>query len=272
MAISAAWEAAITGWICFARRLGAPSTTIRTRSDQLRHLARRLGIADPWAVTGEQLVDWFQEQPWQVETRRGRRTTFRVFYAWAVEAGHVEVSPALALPRVKPAAPRPHPASNEAYRMALSAAGDRERLMLRLSAELGLRRAEVAQVHSRDLIRDLDGWSLVVHGKGGRDRVVPMPRLLSRDLRALPPGWAFPGDDRGHLSPRWVGTLVARLLPDGVTMHALRHRFATRTYEVERDVFVVQELLGHASPATTRAYVLVEHARLRSTVEAAAGA
>ena len=223
-------------------------------------------------MTGDQLVDWFQAQAWAVETRRGRRTTFRVFYAWAVEAGYVAVSPAAALPKVRPARPRPHPASDEAYRIALAAAGARERLMLRLSAELGLRRAEVAQVHSRDLVRDLDGWSLLVHGKGGRDRMLPMPARLARDLRALPAGWVFPGDDGGHLSPRWVGTLVARLLPDGVTMHALRHRFATRTYEVERDMFVVQDLLGHASPVTTRAYVLVEHARMRATVEAAAGA
>ena len=101
MAITAAWEAAITGWVLFARRASSPATTIRTRTDQLRHLARSLGEPDPWAVTGDQLVDWFQAQAWAVETRRGRRTTFRVFYAWAVEAGYVAVSPAAALPKVR---------------------------------------------------------------------------------------------------------------------------------------------------------------------------
>lgn len=53
-------------------------------------------------------------------------------------------------------------------------------------------------------------------------------------------------------------------------MHQLRHRFATRAYSVDRDVFTVQELLGHASPATTRRYVLVPRSALRATVKAVA--
>lgn len=142
--------------------------------------------------------------------------------------------------------------------------------MLRLSAEAGLRRGEVAQVHTRDLVEDLDGWSLRVHGKGGRERVVPLPAALAVELRRLPAGWAFPGDCGGHLSPRWVGTVVARLLPAGYTMHTLRHRFATRAHDVDGDLCVVQELLGHANINTTRAYVAVDRRKLRRTVESAA--
>ena len=150
------------------------------------------------------------------------------------------------------------------------AAGTRERLMLRLAAECGLRRAEVAQVHSRDVVEDLGGWSLVVHGKGSRERVVPLPVSVGVELRALGRGYAFPGDDHGHLSPRWVGTLISRLLPEGYTMHSLRHRFATRAYAVDRDVFTVQELLGHASPATTRVYVQLPNDSKRRLVDAIA--
>ncbi|WP_311210918.1 MULTISPECIES: site-specific integrase [unclassified Aeromicrobium] len=160
--------------------------------------------------------------------------------------------------------------TDEAYRYALARADERERLMLRLAAECGLRRAEVAQVHTRDLVQDLDGWSLRVLGKGQRERVVPLPRGLAAELRSRPKGYIFPGDDHGHLSPRWVGTLVGNVLPDGWTMHKLRHRAATRWYAVDRDTFTVQDLLGHASPATTRAYVAIPNDSLRRTVEAAA--
>ena len=142
--------------------------------------------------------------------------------------------------------------------------------MLRLAAELGLRRAEVAVTHSRDIFEDLGGHSLTAHGKGSKDRDVPLPPGLAAQLLAMPYGYLFPGNDGGHLSPRWVGKLVTLLLPDGLTMHTLRHRFATRAYAVDRDVFVVQELLGHASPATTRRYVQVPRAGLRRTVLAAA--
>lgn len=221
-------------------------------------------------MTGTVLVAWFNAQTWATETRRGYRSSLRVFYRWALAMGHVTASPASALPVVHPAPPMPRPVPDRDYRLALLAADTRTRLMVRLGAEVGLRRAEVAQVHSRDLIEDLDGWSLLVHGKGQRERLVPLPASIGAELRALPAGWAFPGDDHGHLSPRWVGTLVSRVLPEGHTMHALRHRFATRAYRIDHDVFAVQELLGHASPATTRRYVATDRDRLRALVEAVA--
>jgi integrase len=144
--------------------------------------------------------------------------------------------------------------------------------MLRLAAELGLRRAEVAQVHSRDLLDDLGGTSLLVHGKGSRERIMPLPGSLAADLRALPFGYAFPGADDGHLSPRWVGKIVGRLLPEGYTMHSLRHRFGTRAYALSKDMFTVQELLGHASPSTTRTYVLLEDSAKRGVIDQLAAA
>lgn len=233
------------------------------------HLARGIGVPDPWAITEEVLLRWWHAQAWSPETRRCKRASVRGFYAWGVEAGHIEQSPALRVPRVKPKQPKPRPADDRSYRLALLAGTARERLMLRLAIEAGLRRGEVARVHSRDLLPDLTGWTLRVHGKGGKERDVPLPAGLAAELRALPEGWAFPGDDGGHLSPRWVGTLLTRLLPDGLTMHTLRHRFATDVYDVTRDLALVQDLLGHASVNTTRIYVQVPTERLRGAVEEA---
>lgn len=53
-------------------------------------------------------------------------------------------------------------------------------------------------------------------------------------------------------------------------MHALRHAFATRVYNVNRDVFALQQLLGHASAGTTQRYVKVSDDRMRELVEAVA--
>jgi integrase/recombinase XerC len=271
MDMSAAWEAAIRGWLDHAQGLDpAPAaTTLRTRREHLQRAGRCLG-GDPWRITGPQLVSWFEAQPWATETRRGHRATHRAFWGWAVEAGHVEVSPARGLPRIQPSPPRPKPTPDRAYSIALAAASPLHRLMVRLSAEVGMRRAEVAQAHTRDLVEDLEGWSLLVHGKGGRTRLVPLPRALAVELRRQPEGYLFPGSDNGHLSPRWVGKVVGRLLPDGYTMHCNRHRFATRTHQAENDLVVVQELLGHANINTTRAYVAVDRSKLRRAVETAA--
>lgn len=263
------WLDAISAFCMWAVAMGAPATTIRTRRDHLSHLGRWIGVG-PWELDGPRLLAWFAAQPWAPETRRSKRTTFRVFYRWAVDAGYVKVNPALCLPRVRPARPNPRPVPDGSYLFALGVAGDRTRLMLRMAAELGMRRAEVAQAHSQDLVRDLAGWSLLVHGKGGHERLIPCPDSLAAAIRGRGPGWLFPGGDHGHLSPRWVGRLVAGVLPAGWTMHKLRHRAGTRWHEASGgDVLVVQELLGHVSPVTTRAYVKVRNDRLRETVHKA---
>ena len=126
--------------------------------------------------------------------------------------------------------------------------------MIRLAGEHGLRRAEIAVVHTRDVTHDLLGYSLIVHGKGGRERQVPLADDVA-DAILDAAGYAFPGKIDGHLSPWWVGKLVSRLLPAGWTTHTLRHRFATVSYAEDHDVFAVQDLMGHASPATTLRYV-----------------
>jgi integrase/recombinase XerC len=269
MNFTASWTTAIDDYLSAQRAAGAPTTTCATRRQHLEHLGRRVE-AGPWQMTADELVDYAGAQEWARETRRGRRSTFRSFWAWGVATGRVEVNVALALPKVPASRPRPRPTPDAVYKHALARSTPRERLMLRLGAEIGLRRAEVAVVHSDDLSQDLVGWSLLVHGKGNRERMVPLSPSLALALRAEGYGFVFPGDDDGHLSPRWVGKLMTNLIPEGFTMHSLRHRFATKAYGVDRDVFAVQELLGHASPATTRGYVVVEHEALRRTVLAVA--
>lgn len=261
------WAAAIDAWTRFLRSGGAPSTTIRTRTNHLRRFAAEAAPRGPWDVDDEYVADWTAEQSWALETRRSYRSSLRSFYGWGVATHRVDESPAAGLPSVPQRPPMPRPASEPAYAAALTHAEPRERLMLRLAAEAGLRRGEVSRVHSRDVEPDLLGWSLRVHGKGGKLRKVPLTDDLAAELRARPAGYTFPGADHGHLSPWWVGRLVAELLPAGFTMHTLRHRFATTAYTRSHDLLAVQQLLGHASPATTRAYVKIDDATARAVVE-----
>jgi integrase/recombinase XerC len=139
--------------------------------------------------------------------------------------------------------------------------------MVRLANELGLRRAEVAQVlPEADVVQDLKGWSLVVHGKGGKKRVLPLPDDLAHQLLASDSGYLFPSPKGGHVSPHWVGTLVSRALADGTTMHQLRHLCATEIHEQTHDVRLVQTLLGHSSLATTQRYIGVDDSKVREAI------
>jgi integrase/recombinase XerC len=269
--VPTAWRSAIDGWVRYTRTsTNNALTTIRSRREHLERCARTIGADDPWAVDGEWLYGWFDSQPWGRETQRSHRATLRAFYAWGAMCGLVEESPALWIPAIRAAKPTPHPTPEDGYWRAVEAAGARELLMLRIGVELGFRRGEIARCNTRDIIREPDGWALRAHGKGDRERIVPMPDDLARVLRMLPPGFFVPGADHGHLSPRWVGTLVSELLPPGYTTHSLRHLFATRTHASSgRDLLVVQRLLGHASVETTRIYIGEVETRLRDAVVAA---
>ena len=98
--------------------------------------------------------------------------------------------------------------------------------MIRLGAECGLRRGEIARVHSDDVVADSAGRSLIVRGKGDKQRIVPLPDDLAgiiMDAR----GYLFPGRFGGHVEESYIGDHISRLLPDGYAAHTLRHRFAT---------------------------------------------
>lgn len=265
----AAWAGEIEAWAASLRAAGAREQTVGLRTYHLRRLGRDLG-GSPWDVTAEQLVTWAGEQTWARETRRSWRSSMRAFWAWGMATGRATHDAAAGLGRVRPQEPRPRPTPEDVLREALATAEPRVRLMIRLGAEAGLRRGEVARVHRDDLVEDLAGWSLRVHGKGGRVRWVPLTASLALAVRTacVTNGWAFPGQDGGHLSAVWVGRLVSRALPEGWAMHSLRHRFASAAWRVDTDLVTVQELLGHASPETTRRYVQHDDGRLRATVVA----
>lgn len=255
------WSRAVVDWSRWLAGLGKAKTTRRTRTSHLRHLADLYWACSPWELTAEQIVAWIGADERAQWTKRSRAMSVRLFYRWAVKTGRCAVNPTEDVPVPPAPRPRPRPTPDNAYDLALRRSDDRLRLMLRLAAELGMRCDEVSRVHQDDLVPDLDDWSLIVRGKGDRDRTLPLPPGLSVDLRLrfaeLGGGWLFPGKVDGHLSARWVGKLVARALPGVWTMHTLRHRFGTRAYAASRDLLLVQELLGHASPNTTQGYVAV---------------
>lgn len=273
-----AWQGIIAKYRIHMEADGRSRDTVKTRMAHLHRLARGLGGA-PHEVTEETLVDWFAEQAhWQRETRRSYRNTTNGFFGWAYAKGHLPTNPAAEMEAVAPEAPTPRPAPDRVWKESILAADDRTMRMLYLANDSGLRRGEVARVHTRDVIEDLVGYSLVVHGKGGKQRIVPISDYVAEMIMAGPgghtpglgtEGYLFPGSDDGHLSPRWVGTVCAAAMPGVWTMHKLRHRFATRAYRGTRDIRAVQELLGHSSVATTQIYTAVDDDEKRAAMMAA---
>lgn len=281
----AAWAPLIDDYLVTLAAVGQRPATIALRRALLCRMTRGLDGVGPIDLTGERLVAWFGRQThWSIETRRSYRATARGFFAWAYKAGRVPAYLGDELPPVRQRKAPPRPAPDHAWRAALEAADARVTLMLRLAGEAGLRRAEVSRVHHRDLVEGDGGWSLLVHGKGDKKRLVPISDSLAEAMRAClfrgnpkkgvdqidsPGGWLFPTGLGGHLTAGQVGKLVAQALPDGWTMHTLRHRFATRAYRGTHNLRAVQVLLGHESVATTERYVGLDDSEIRAAMEAA---
>ncbi len=171
-----AWAPMVDEYLLTLAAAGQRPETMRLRYFQLCQVARGLRCR-PESVTGAMLLDWFgRQQHWTPEGRKSYRAGVRGFFGWAQRFARLPTNPADALPTVRvPKAP-PRPASDQAWDAALAHADARMRLMLRLAAEAGLRRAEVAVVHTNDLV-EINGLAqLVVKGKGGKPRVVPVSR------------------------------------------------------------------------------------------------
>lgn len=249
-----------------------PDSTIGLRLYQLRRLAESFLDRDPWSLTLDELAAWIGSNTWAKETARGYRAAIRQFYNWAHVTGRIAVNPAALLPPITPNQGKPHPAPEDIYRAAIAGEpDDRVRLMLELAGGVGMRRAEIAVATANDAHLDADGWAMLVHGKGGKERVVPLSDSLAARIRRWPHrGYLFPGQIDGHLSPRYVGKLMSRAIDGEWTAHSLRHRFAGRAYAAERDIRAVQELLGHASVRTTQIYTPVPTGALRTAALAAA--
>jgi integrase/recombinase XerC/integrase/recombinase XerD len=157
----------------------------------------------------------------------------------------------------------------------------RDRAIFELAYAAGLRAEELTRLDVTDA--DFDAEEMRVHGKGGRERVVPVGeqswRALSAYLERGRPLLARESAQQTEAamflskSGRRLGTadLRRRLrtwtrragVPAGTTPHTLRHSFATHLLEGGADLRTIQELLGHATISTTQTYTRVESRRLR---------
>lgn len=261
------WRESINGWTDTLKAAGLSAQTIKSRRYKMVHLATLLMPSGPEDVTTEQIVQVFARQQWKPETRKAYRNTISSFFRWLHKSGRRSDDPSLDVPRVKKPHAHPRPCPDRYIAAAMEKATTLERLMIRLGAECGLRRGEIAAVHSDDVVADSAGRSLIVRGKGDKQRIVPLPDDLAgiiMDAR----GYLFPGRFGGHVEESYIGDHISRLLPDGYAAHTLRHRFATTAYAATHDLFVVAELLGHESVETTEHYVAMPDGRLREATAA----
>jgi site-specific recombinase XerD len=220
-------------------------------------------------------------------TRRLARATvarkaaaLRCYFAWCARQGRVDSDPARTLraPSGKGRLPRVLSGGEIGSlldRPADSATDQRDLAVLELLYAAGLRVSELCGLDRAGV--DLRGRTVTVLGKGGKERRVPIHDRATWALqqwldagRAEMPGpheAVFVNQRGARLGPRDVRRILDRCAESPTHPHALRHTFATHLLDGGADLRVVQELLGHASLATTQIYTHVSKERLRSVYE-----
>jgi site-specific recombinase XerD len=227
-----------------------------------------------------------------------RLAALRSFYRHARRDGTVEGDPWAAV--VTPRLPRrlPKVLAIEDVEAVIDAADHgtttnaalrlRDGALIETAYAAGLRISELASATLADL--DLTRGELRIVGKGGKERVgllgrparaalaaylgAGRPALIAKRGPAPDPGTIFLNSRGGQLGVRGLRYRVDRLMRsagvlEGASPHTLRHSFASHLLEGGADLRVVQELLGHASLATTQVYTHVSQGRLRSVYRAA---
>lgn len=201
-------------------------------------------------------------------TIRLRLSTVRGMFRWAVDEGLVQIDPTAGIHGPKKPRSVPRGLSSDAVRAILAVTVDaRERLIVLLMLEEGLRAGEVARLEMGDL--DPNDRTMIVTGKGGHSRVLPITDACSDAIaaylseRGRHSGPLLHSYQRSYANPTegLTARYVARLASDVIhrarvreSGHALRHTFAHDLIEAGASLRDVQAALGHASIATTQVY------------------
>ncbi|WP_321163199.1 tyrosine recombinase [Sphingomonas sp. Leaf412] len=258
----------------------APNTIAAYRRDLTLAsdtLDGRLATADAAAL--ERLAEEWRALSRATVARKA--ASLRRFFGFLIDEGDRADDPSPALPR--PAAARPLPRTLGhadvdrlfavvAERLATPLPNDlRLAALIELLYGSGLRATELVSL-PRNAIHP-DRPFLILRGKGGRERLVP----ISDRARAAVAAWrAHVEVDRAFLFPSGKGHLsrvrlfqivrdlaaAAGIAPDRISPHVLRHAFATHLLEGGADLRALQSMLGHADIATTQIYTHVDASRL----------
>ena len=249
------------------RLRGLSACTVDQRRRVIGNLTATIDAAD---ITGADVNAFLASKPNQ-KTRSVYRTHIVTFYRWCYAEGLLPADPTGRVPKILTRRGVPRPIADDGFLVALEAASDANlHLWLLLGYDAGLRCMEIAGLRRENIYRD----HLIVLGKGDKERTVPFTPRLAAVLAEWDTGgvgWVFRGRKGGHVAASSVSTLLARHLHAcgvAATGHRLRHSFASRVYRESQDIRLTQELLGHASLASTQVYAAADMTKAAAVMAA----
>jgi len=245
--------------------------TVRDRGLTLRRADRQLPYGLERAIYTE-LSAWLGNERWSPKTARTYWEHLHYFYEWACDPrlpDGLDENPMamLSAPENPRFLPRPVAATN----LAAMLRGDRPyRTYVMLAALAGARCIEISRLDREDVTEQ----TILLKGKGNREKILDTHPDLWAELEPLPPGPIARMHDGSRASAGTVSTRSAWYfrhglglkLPPHAGLHSVRHWYATTMLEGGADLRTVQEAMGHASVSSTQIYTLVTDPRRRAAI------
>jgi len=243
------------------KRRNLAENTLDKRGRSLKLFAAEVGFA----ADRDAIETWLDRRDLVAKSRAWWLSTLHCFYVWAIGAGHLKDDPTARIRAPKLRRRLPRPVTDKELTRLLDGATSKLRAMILLASLAGLRCCEIGSLRVEDVL--VGEGLLRVVGKGDRERAIPAhPEVLKALARLPEPSgeFVFGGMSAGAVSHA-IGGLMHKLEIAGGA-HRLRHYFATAVYRKGLDLRLTQELMGHASPATTAVYALADMHRASSIV------
>lgn len=269
-------ESPISRHVRHMRRARLSENYIRRRIGVMTSVAAVIGKPVEHA-TRKDLERWQDSQRVAPDSLLCMVTHVRGFYRWLADEMLRPDNPAERLERPRRTRRVPRPISEPDLTRALTEAPRRERLMLVLACQLGLRCVEIAGLRWESIV--LDGYHpmLIVTwqtAKGRHERTLGLSPWIVAEFRRYGPqkaGWVIPRLDgsTGPNKPTRISRLIAEYLHSrgiAATAHGGRHRFATAILDNGGDLRTVQEALGHADLTNVQIYTLVRPAKVAAAI------
>jgi integrase/recombinase XerD len=274
-------QALIDVWTFHMRAEGCTKRTIKSRMELLRHIAR-LSETPLIDLTRTQLMEYLGRPNISPRTRQHYRSGLHTFYALLQDEGIRLDSPAARLPKVKSVRVEVNPVTTTELQLLLeSGIYARTRMMVLLYSYNGLRAAEIAAIHGRN-IDWVNRRILTIDGKGGVEVWRPIHPVIWTEIEAQ----GFPDDafwfpnnmkdnadyerGKGHVMAGNVSTVLGKAMKRaGIhhRPHQMRAWHATELMNAGADTMTAQFSMRHANQSTLQKYVKPSDTRIREAME-----
>lgn len=184
-------------------------------------------------------------------------SVIKSYYSFLLDNGYVESDPTKGISHIRPDKKAPIYLTQAEIKALIETASDlRDNLMVSMLYATGVRVSELVNIKKKDI--DFERNTVIVFGKGAKERIVLVPETLTYRLRYYCGGLGS-DDLLFDLTPRTVQRNIKSLsskagIRKKVTPHKLRHSFATHMLQNGGNVVAIQKLLGHTSLNTTQIY------------------